>query len=181
MIPADPAGSVVARSEAEIGFRHSVDCCPCKPSRLSGSCCPTCSWSPCLRPGSPRTPIIANPRMAALSERLEIGDDVIDVLGVLKAAKGHAISWHLRLRVGNISAQVGIVPDDVRALHRVRIPVILEHRRFTADDALEARANRIRPISVACYTGLEEQLAVFAVGGKGCCRNNEGGAGNQRR
>src|SRR6516165_7330843 len=116
------------------------------------------------RARSPTSTSRRNTRAKRLFQEFQIGDDVVNILGIGEPAIGHAVALHLRLRVLDISAQIVLVPNEIRALHRVRIAEILERRRLAANHALEARAQRIGPLRMAGGAGLIERLAVLNIG-----------------
>src|SRR5262249_58637227 len=72
-----------------------------------------------------------------LVEDLQIGDDVVDILGIGHSAVGHAVALHLRLRVLDIGAQIVVVPNKVRAPHRIRVAEILKRCRLAPENAFE--------------------------------------------
>jgi hypothetical protein len=53
-----------------------------------------------------------------LFQRSQIRHHVVDVLGIGKTAERHAVAPHLGLRVGEILAQVRLVPGEARASRR---------------------------------------------------------------
>src|SRR5262249_38294895 len=61
----------------------------------------------------------ASSETGGLFQEFQIGDDVVDILGIGEPAIGHAVALHRRLRVADISAQIVLVPNKVGALHRV--------------------------------------------------------------
>src|SRR5438105_1806290 len=95
-----------------------------------------------------------------LLEDFQIGDDVIDILGIGHSAIRHAVALHLRLRVLDIGAQIIVVPNKVRAPHRIRVAEILKRPRLASEYALEARPQRVGPLRMARRAGLIERLAV---------------------
>ena len=70
----------------------------------------------------PNLPAAGGPLLVLLEER----DQVVDVLRVAQARKRHAVPFDLGLRVFEIGAQIGVVPDQVGAPHRVRITEIIQ-------------------------------------------------------
>src|ERR1700730_8025086 len=89
---------------------------------------------------------------------LEESDDVVDVLGIAQAPEWHVVALHLGLRVLDVIAQIGLVPGEVGARHRIRVAEIIERGGFAAEYALEARPDRVRLVAVACGAGLEHLL-----------------------
>src|SRR6266849_6067007 len=74
-----------------------------------------------------------------LPQGLQIGDDVLDIGGIGEPAIGHAISFHLVLRVLDVGTQIVLVPHQACPFHRVRIAEIFERGGLASHYALEAR------------------------------------------
>src|SRR5262249_19057723 len=68
-----------------------------------------------------------------LLQCLQVGDDVIDVLRIVHAAKRHAVALHLALGVLDVGAQIVVVPDEVGTLHGVGIAEVVKRRRFAPE------------------------------------------------
>src|SRR5262249_15893269 len=96
-----------------------------------------------------------------LLKDLQIGDDIVDVLGIGESAIRHAVALHLRLRVLDIGAQIIVIPNEVGPFHRVRVAEVLERPRLAANHALETRPQCVGSLRVTGRTGLEERLAVL--------------------
>src|SRR5260221_9225960 len=95
---------------------------------------------------------------------LQISDDIIRLRRIGDAAERHPVALHLGLWIDQVGTQIGRVPDDVRALHRVGIAEIIERRRLAAEHALEIRPDRVRLLRVARRAGEKELFAVGSVG-----------------
>src|SRR5215472_8705156 len=93
----------------------------------------------------------------------QIGDQIVGFGRLGDAAEWHAIALHLGLGIDQIGAKIGLVPDEVRALHRVGIAKIVERRRLTAEYALQVRPDRVGLFSVARRTGNKQFLAMGSI------------------
>src|SRR6476646_12253076 len=114
------------------------------PARLPGSdsLAPTPRQRPARRRQSPRTAARAcqaETTRTGLLQSFQVGDDVVDILAVRQPAIRHAVTLHLGLRILDVRAQICFVPDQICALHRIRVAEILERGRFASDYAFEAR------------------------------------------
>src|SRR6266567_4270051 len=112
---------------------------------------------------------------------LEKGDDVLDVLRLGDAAERHAVALHLALRVADIGLEIGFVPDEVRARHRVRIAIIVERAGLAAEHAMEAGAERVGAVVVTSHASLEQDLAMTGVGRRRRRQNERSEARADRR
>src|SRR5271163_197293 len=93
--------------------------------------------------------------------RLDVFDDVVDVLRIVQAVVWHPVALHLGLRIGDVLAQRGFVPNKIRPLHRIGIAKIFKRARPAPEHALEAWPQRIRLLLMARRTGDKQRLAVL--------------------
>ncbi|CCV11651.1 hypothetical protein MESS4_330200 [Mesorhizobium sp. STM 4661] len=102
----------------------------------------------------------------------EIGDDVFDVVGILKARESHFVRRHLRLGVGQIFRQVRLVPYEARRtriVHGFRIRIVWGGPRCPTHNTFQARADFVR-VGISIVAGgalFEDRLAALDILGLG--------------
>lgn len=72
-----------------------------------------------------------------LVERVQVGDQILDLLFVLDAGEGHLGAWDLRLGILDVVAERCLIPSDARFLVGVRVAVAFDRSRLSADQAVE--------------------------------------------
>ena len=124
-----------------------------------------------------RTPVLRLARQMALPgllQGLQISDDVVDILAFGEPSIRHAVTLHLGLRVLDVLAQIIFIPNEVCALHWIRVAEILKRGGLASDHPFEARAKRVGPFGVACGAGLIQNLAMVGIGRCGwICRERD--------
>src|SRR5687768_14620738 len=69
-------------------------------------------------------------------------DDLGAYRGIIDAVEqgSHVVAWDHRTGIGDPLIKRLLVPDDVRALDRIRVVEPRHHARLAPDDAIEARS-----------------------------------------
>ena len=75
--------------------------------------------------------------------RSQIGDHILALVRGLQSRERHLVLRNQLLRIEQIGVECSGVPDQIGGLHRSRIIVVGCFSRLLADDAREARANRV--------------------------------------
>src|SRR5215510_6464253 len=97
--------------------------------------------------------------LAVSPERLEVGPQILDFLGIAYARKGHASAGDFLHRSADEFLEHRLVPGDAGILHRVRIVEARERASGAAVDSIEWRSKldlRIGPGVVAGQAPLAE-------------------------
>ena len=102
------------------------------------------------------------------SARDEIGDHILTFGRCLHSGERHLVLQNRLLRVEQIGVERGCVPDEIGGLHGSRIIVVGHFTRFLADNAGEARSERV-------LAGLQRMASLtFLVNLPACCRVTAG-------
>src|SRR5439155_5390282 len=76
-------------------------------------------------------------------ELFEIGDDIVNLLRVFRAWKNHFGTGYLGLRILDVFAESCFIPGDSGIFVRGRIAEALNRSRFSPEQPVEHRANRV--------------------------------------
>src|SRR6516164_3661152 len=85
---------------------------------------------------------------------MQIGDQVLDLLLVLDARKGHLGSRNLRLRILDVLGKRRFVPGDPGRLVGLRIVEAFDRAGLAANQAVQCRTNRILGVVADLMAGL---------------------------
>src|ERR1700675_806563 len=102
-----------------------------------------------------------NPRL--LSRRIElfeIGDDIVNLLRIFQAWKGHFGTRYLGLRILDVFAEGCFIPGDAGILVRGRIAVAFNHPGLSPKEPVEHRANCVLGVlpNLVTRLALDENL-----------------------
>src|ERR1700682_4136105 len=76
-------------------------------------------------------------------ELFEIGDDIVNLLGIFQAWKSHFGTRYLGLRIPDVFAESCFIPGDSGILVGGRIAVAFNHPGLSPEEPVEHRANRV--------------------------------------
>src|SRR5712671_4710927 len=76
-------------------------------------------------------------------ELFEIGDDIVNLLWIFQAWKGHFGTGYLGLRILDVFAESGFIPGDSGILVRGRIAVAFNHPGLSPEQPVEHGANGV--------------------------------------
>src|SRR6202166_4926658 len=104
-------------------------------------------------PASPTAPLLQlrelssgrdNPRLFSRRvELFEIGDDIVNLLRIFQAWKGHLGTGYFGLRILDVFAESGLIPSDSGILVRGRIAVAFNHPGLSPEQSVEHRADSV--------------------------------------
>src|SRR6202041_3741720 len=83
-----------------------------------------------------------NPRLLSRRvELFEVGDDIVNLLRIFQAWKGHFCTRYLGLRILDVFAESCFIPGDSAILVRGRIAVAFNNRSLSPEEPVEHGAN----------------------------------------